>query len=252
MELENKVAVVTGAGSGIGRAIAIAFAAAGAKVVVTDVNEASGADCAREIESRGGLAAFERLDTGSEEQQKVVLARVLERFGALHVACNSAGISVGRSKTYRPLAEVSTLDWLDIIQVNLHGVFFGMRGQIPAIVASGGGSIVNIASVMGLVAREGLAAYAASKHGVLGLTKVAALDYAGQGVRVNAIAPGYIDTPILAAKLPETLQRLAADHPMGRLGRADEIAELAVWLASDRASFCTGACYQADGGYAAR
>jgi NAD(P)-dependent dehydrogenase (short-subunit alcohol dehydrogenase family) len=250
--MKNKTALVTGAGSGIGRATALAFAREGARVIVADIDDASGHKTVDLIAATGGTGVFQRLDVTDPSQHLEAVASARRQFGALHIAVNNAGISVGRSGSYRPLADVDIGDWDDVIGVNLGGVFHGLKAQIPALLEAGGGAIVNIASIMGQVARAGIAPYVASKHGVVGLTRAAALDYAAQGVRVNAVGPGYIETPMLANKDESTLKLLAGQHPMGRLGRPQEIAELVVWLCSQRASFVTGAYYPVDGGFLAQ
>jgi len=221
-------------------------------VMVADMNDVQGEETVQLIRAAGADAGFVRLDATSPEQHLQAVEQAVSRFGGLDIACNNAGISVGRSKSYAPIAESRLQDWLDIMDVNLNGVFYGLRAQIPALLRGGGGAIVNTASIMGQVAGKRLGAYVASKHGVVGLTKTAALEYADQGIRVNAIAPGYIDTPMLKFKSEDERAALAARHPMNRLGRAQEIAELAAWLSSDRASFVTGAYYAADGGYLAQ
>lgn len=252
MLLKDKVALITGGASGIGRAIALAMARDGAKVVVADRTEADGRETVQLIRDNGRDAAFVQLDVRDPAQHLDAVEQARSLFGRLDIACNNAGISVGRSGSYRPAAESSVEDWLDIMDVNLNGVFYGLRAQLPAMVENGGGSIVNTASIMGQVAAERLAAYVASKHGVVGLTKCAALDYAKHGIRINAIAPGYVDTPMLRFKNDAEREALAAKHPLGRLGKPEEIAELVVWLASERASFITGAYYPIDGGYLAQ
>lgn len=252
MLLNNKVALVTGGASGIGRAISLAMAREGAAVLVADKTAAHGEETVRLIRESQPNAFFIPLDASDPAQHLQAVEQAQTLFGRLDIACNNAGISVGRSGAYQPVAESSIEDWHDIMNVNLTGVFYGLRAQIPALLRSGGGSIVNTASIMGQVAGQGLAAYVASKHGVVGLTKCAALDYAKHGIRVNAIAPGYVDTPMLQFKSEQERNELAAKHPVNRLGRPGEIAELAVWLASDRASFVTGAYYPIDGGYLAQ
>ena len=171
-----------------------------------------------------------------------------DNFGALHIAFNNAGI-VG---PVGPIAETDIKEWDHVISVNLSAVFYGMRFQIPAIIRAGGGNIVNTASIMGQVAAANQAGYNTSKHGVVGLTRTAALEYSNQNVRINAIGPGYVDTPLLDFLNEEQMQHLVSLHPIGRLGKAEEIAELVAWLASDRASFVAGAYYPIDGGYLAR
>jgi NAD(P)-dependent dehydrogenase (short-subunit alcohol dehydrogenase family) len=252
MLLKEKVALVTGAGSGIGRAIAVILGREGARVAVTDNVVESGMQTVELLTGSGVDAAFFRLDVASAQAHEEVIRSVEDRFGRLDVACNNAGISTGPSRTYKPLAEVILEDWHAMLNVNLSGAFYGLRAQIPALLRSGGGAIVNIASVMGQVAAQQLSPYVASKHGVVGLTRAAALDYASQNIRINAIGPGYVDTPMLVQKDAVTRTRLAAAHPIGRLAQAEEIAELAVWLSSSRASFITGAYYPVDGGYLAQ
>lgn len=250
--MNNRTALVTGASSGIGREIAIALARGGAAVMCADLDERGGAETVRLVEREGGRAAFTRLDVVQPEDHVAAVAAAERSFGPLRVAVNNAGISVGPSRGYPPLADVELRDWKAIMSVNVDGTFYGMRAQIPALLAAGGGAIVNIASIMASVASAGLGAYATSKHAVLGLTRVAALDYASRGVRINAVGPGYVDTPMLAAKDEPTRAMLAARHPMGRLAQPHEIAALVAWLSSEQASFVTGACYPVDGGYLAQ
>lgn len=252
MLLQDKVALITGGASGIGRAISLAMAREGATVLIADKSEIDGQETVRLVQESRQQAAFIPLDTTNLEQHYQVVEQAQELFGRLDIACNNAGISVGRSGSYLPVAESSIEDWHDILGVNLTGVFYGLKAQIPALIQSGGGAIVNTASIMGQVASAGLAAYVASKHGVVGLTKCAALDYAERGVRVNAVGPGYVDTPMLRFKSAQEREALAAKHPLKRLAQPEEIAELAVWLASDKASFVTGAYYPVDGGYLAQ
>ncbi len=252
MLLKDKVALVTGGASGIGRSIALVMAREGANVLVADMNDTAGSETVALIQAAGAQAEFFHLDTTDPERHVEAVRQAQTRFGKLDVACNNAGISVGRSKSYPLVGESSVADWLDIMNVNLNGVFYGLRAQIPALMRNGGGSIVNTASIMGQVAAKRLGAYVASKHGVVGLTKCAALEYANEGIRVNAVAPGYVDTPILKFKSDAERAELAAKHPVNRLGQPGEIAELVAWLSSDRASFVTGAYYAADGGYLAQ
>lgn len=250
--LGGKVALVTGGGSGIGRAVALAFAREGAKVVVSDVRADEGLETLGLLRSAGGEAIFVQLDVARPEDMRAAVARAEERFEVLNVACNNAGFSRGPTGEYRPVAEVALEDWRAVMEVNLEGVFHGLQAQIPAMVRAGGGAIVNVASVMGSVAAPGLGPYVAAKHGVVGLTRAAALDYAAAGVRINCVAPGFIDTPLLAKRDTATRERLAGLHPLGRIGRPEEVAELVVWLCSDQASFVTGAYYPCDGGYLAQ
>jgi NAD(P)-dependent dehydrogenase (short-subunit alcohol dehydrogenase family) len=247
-QFENKIAMVTGAGSGIGAAIARRFAEEGASVVVGDLKEDSAAKVAEEIEKAGGTAAAVRQDVGDPASVEKSVEFALGKFGQLDVAVNNAGITGDLA----PTADYSLEGWHKVIAVNLSSVFYGMKYQIPAMLRSGGGSIVNIASILGSVGSANSAGYNAAKHGVVGLTKTAALEYAKDGVRVNAIGPGYIDTPLLQALDKETYDGLVDLHPIGRLGRADEVAELALFLASDNASFVTGSFHLVDGGYTAQ
>lgn len=248
MELEGRVALVSGAGSGIGRAIAVACAREGARVVVSDVAEDKGRETVQQIASAGGEAHFVKADASKADDHVALVSETVERFGALHAACNNAGISGGIA----PLAEYPLDDWDRTIGINLSGVFYGMRAQIPAMLDAGGGSIVNMASILGQVGSEGSSAYVAAKHGVVGLTRTAALEYATRNLRVNAVGPGYIRTPLIEKFGEEMLAGVQAKHPVQRLGRPEEIAEMVVWLLSDRASFVTGAYYPVDGGYLAQ
>ncbi|MEQ1501517.1 MAG: glucose 1-dehydrogenase [Myxococcota bacterium] len=247
--LEGKVALVTGAASGIGRAIAHAYAGAGAKVVVSDIDERGGAEAVAEIERAGGAAWFVRADTSRPADHERLVGSAVDRFGALHVACNNAGIGGPAA----PVGEYPIDGWDKVIAVNLSGVFYGMRFQLPAIVAAGGGAIVNIASILGRVGFRNAAAYVSAKHGVIGLTENAALEYAAHNVRVNVVAPGFINTPLLEKNLDDAARKgLAALHPIGRLGESAEVAALVLWLSSDQASFVNGSTYPIDGGYLAQ
>jgi NAD(P)-dependent dehydrogenase (short-subunit alcohol dehydrogenase family) len=245
---ENKVAMVTGAGSGIGAAIAGRLGEEGATVIVADLNEAAARKVAAQIERDGGIAAAVEQDVGDPASVERSVAFALDKFGQLDVAVNNAGIS----GDLKPLADYSLEGWDKVIAVNLGGVFYGMKYQIPAMLRSGGGSIVNIASILGSVAARDSAGYNAAKHGVVGLTKSAALEYSKDGVRVNAIGPGYIDTPLLQNLDKQVYDGLVDLHPIGRLGKAEEVAELALFLASDKASFVTGSYHLVDGGYTAQ
>ncbi|EMR01433.1 SDR family NAD(P)-dependent oxidoreductase [Cesiribacter andamanensis] len=245
-ELQNKVAIITGAGSGIGRAAALLFAQQGAKVVVSDIQEEHGKAVVGEIEKAGGTALFVRADSGKPEDHQALVAQTLDKWGALHIAVNNAGIG----GPLAPLAEYPLDGWQKVIDINLSGVFWGMRYQIPAM--KEGGSIVNIASILGQAGTKFSPAYVAAKHGVVGLTKAAALEVAEKGIRINSVGPGYIKTPLLEVLDEATLQALVGMHPIGRLGTSEEVAELILWLASDRSSFVTGSYYPIDGGYLAQ
>jgi|SRR5690625_278387 len=243
---KDKVAIITGASSGIGAAAVKAFVREGAKVVASDVDEEGGQKVVDEI--KNGEVIFVKADVSKPDEQEALVKATEDQFGALHIAFNNAGI-VG---PVGPVADIDISEWDNVISINLSGVFYGMRFQIPAILRAGGGSIVNTASIMGQVAAANQSGYNTAKHGVVGLTKSAALEYSEKGVRINAIGPGYVDTPLLNFLNEEEKEHLVSLHPIGRLGKSEEIAELAVWLASDRASFVTGAYFPADGGYLAR
>ena len=246
--LQNKVAIVTGAGSGIGKAVSLLYAKEGAKVVVSDINDEHGNAVADEIKKDGGDAFFIKADTSNAEDSRKLVEQTLAKYGALHIAVNNAGIG----RPISPVAEYPVDGWDKTIAINLSGVFYGLRYQIPAILAAGGGSIINMASILAKVGTRGSAAYVAAKHGVIGLTESAALEYADQKVRINAVGPGYISTPLLNSLDEKTMEALVGLHPMGRLGKAEEVAELVLWLGSDKASFVTGAYYNVDGGYLAQ
>ena len=195
-----------------------------------------------------GEATSECADASSAKDHAALTQAAVDRFGALHIACNNAGI--GGELNF--VAAMSVEGWRKVIDVNLSGVFYAMQAQIPRMIQAGGGAIVNMASILGQVGTKGSAAYVAAKHGVLGLTQTAALEYAEQGIRVNAVGPGYIDTPLLDSLSAKVKAALIELHPIGRLGRPEEVADLVVWLSSDQAGFVTGAYYPVDGGYLAR
>ena len=247
--LEGKSALVTGGASGIGRASALAFAREGARVMVTDVDEAPGTRVAAEIREAGGDARFSLADVSCEDAVEGMVRATLAAFGSLDCALNNAGMTGPMG----PLQSVALDDFERVIGLNLTGVFLCMKHEIPVMAA--GAAIVNMASGSGMIPTPGLAPYCASKHGVLGLTRTAAVENARTGIRINAICPGSIDTPMLQSAMaidPQVKKMILAGQPGGRLGTPEEIAEAVVWLCSDRASFVTGHSMLVDGGALAR
>ena len=244
---ENKVVFVTGAGSGIGEASAKAFAHEAASVAIADIDFDAAERVASEITGKGGKAIAYKLDVSDDAAVALVLAQVEKDFGALHIAHNNAGI-LG---DIAPLVDQSNDSWRKVMSVNLDGVFYCMKHEIPLMKKSGYGSIINMSSIMGAVAFANSSAYIASKHAIVGLTKAAAIECAVDGIRVNSVGPSVIKTPILDVLPQEDLAGIAARHPVNRLGTCEEVAALILFLASPAASFVTGSYYAVDGGYLA-
>lgn len=242
----GKVAFVSGAASGIGAATARRLADLGAKLVLVDRDKIRLDAFAKTLASETVLAV--EVDVTTIASVEAAIKRGVDKFGGLDFAVNSAGIDLPRCAT----ASYPSEQWVRIIAVNLTGVFNAVRHQVPAMLVRGGGSIVNVSSIMGFRGFAGQPAYTAAKHGVIGLTKAAALDHAAQGIRINAVAPGFIDTPLLGHLNDEKRRAAAALHPMQRVGQADEITNVILFLLSDASSFVTGACFDADGGYLAK
>ena len=249
--LEGKVALITGAGSGIGRATALIFAREGAKLVLSDIAAENGEESLRMVREAGAEAAFVRSDVAKLAEVEALVAAAVSSFGRLDCAFNNAGIDGRMGK----VTECSEENWNRTIGVNLTGVFFCMRAEIPQMLRQGGGAIVNTASAAGLTGSPGLPAYVASKHGVVGLTRAAAIEYGREKIRVNCVCPGPIRTPMLGRLLtnrPEMEHRFASAEPLKRLGEPSEIGEAVAWLCSDAASYVTGHAMSVDGGYMAK
>lgn len=249
-DFSNRVALVTGAASGIGLACAHTFASGGARVIVADRHREPGEQAAAAIRAAGGQASFVEVDVADAASVQAMVDATLAAHGRLDIAINSAGVVGPRNTTDRYGLD----EWHSVIGINLTGVFHCLRAQMPAMIAGGGGAIVNLASILGSVGLPGTVAYTASKHGVVGITRAAALDCAQQGLRINAIGPGFIETPMIAHALADKERHayLVTQHPIGRLGQPQEIANMAAFLCSEQSSFVTGAYYVVDGGYTAR
>ena len=248
--VDGKVALITGGGSGIGRATALLFGREGAKVVVADYNAEGGERTVKTIMEAGGTAVFRLADVSNPQDVDTLMHEVVETYGRLDCAFNNAGIGQ-TAKT----PDWTLENWNRVIAINLTGVFLCMKYEIPLMLRHGGGAIVNTASAAGLVGLSGASAYVAAKHGVAGLTKTAALEFAKKGIRVNAVCPGFIRAPMVERALDKGIiseEQIFALEPMHRMGKADEIAEAVLWLCSDASSFVTGLPTPVDGGYVAQ
>jgi len=247
---DGKVAIVTGGGSGIGQAACHLYAREGAKVVVSDIDEKGGNETCRAIQEMNGEAAFIRADVSNPRDCQSLVEATLEKYERLDIAFNNAGIGGEANLT----GEYSIEGWQKVVDINLSGVFYCLRYEIPAMLKTGGGAIVNMASILGQVGFSKSPAYVAAKHGVVGLTRTAAIEYAQKGLRINSVGPAFIHTPLISGLEENTQVRdhLISLHPIGRLGETEEVAELVIWLSSDKASFVTGSYYEVDGGYLAR
>ena len=247
-DFTGKVAFVTGAASGIGEAVATQLAERGAKVVVADLKLDAANRVVEAIKAKGGEAAAVAVDVGDAAQVEKAVQFAADTFGKLDLAVNNAGIG----GVAAPLGDYTLEDWHKVIDVNLNSVFYSMKYEIAAMLKSGGGAIVNMASILGSVAFPNAPAYVAAKHGVVGMTKSAAIDYAKKSIRVTAVGPGFIDTPLLQGMPEEAYDGLVGIHPVGRLGKAEEVAALTLFLLSDAASNITGSYHLVDGGYVAQ
>jgi NAD(P)-dependent dehydrogenase (short-subunit alcohol dehydrogenase family) len=244
-QLENKVAIVTGGSSGIGRAVALLYASEGAKVVVSDISESGGKETVGMIKKNSGQAVFVKSDVSIPSDNEMLVRKTIESYGALHIACNNAGIG----GPLVPTGEYAIEDWNKVISVNLSGVFYGMRYQIPEMLKSGEGVIVNMSSILGMVGFKKAPAYTAAKHGLIGLTKTAALEYGDKNIRINVVGPAFIKTPMIESIDDKLIVPL---HPIGRLGTPEEVADLVLFLSSKKSSFITGNYFAVDGGYLAQ
>jgi len=252
--LEGKVALVTGAASGIGRASAVTLASEGAKVVVTDVDDQDGEEAAHDICQAGGDAIFQPLDVADATQVETAVRRSIDHYGRLDCAHNNAGTE-GPVEGSRGTLETTEAEWDRLMAINLKGIWLCMRSEIPRMLEQNGGAIVNSASISSLVgSTSGFVAYSASKSGILGLTRSAALEFAPRNIRINAICPGYITTPLWEKYFDDEAveKRVTGLQPIGRMGTAEEVAEAVAWLLSDAASLVTGVAFPLDGGFTAQ
>lgn len=249
--VDGKVALVTGAGSGIGRATALRFAREGAKVVVADIVPEGGEETVRMIKSAGGDAVFVKCDISIAAEVDAMVAKAVETYGRLDCAANNAGIEARPA----PTVDCAEEDFDRTVMINLKGTFLCMKSEIQQMLKQGGGAIVNTSSMAGMVGVPGMSAYTAAKHGIIGLTRTAALEYGTAGIRVNAVCPGAVRTPMMQqiiTAMPELGKEMDENHPVGRIAEPDEIAEAIVWLCSDAASFVTGHPLAVDGGLLAK
>ncbi|OCJ20061.1 SDR family NAD(P)-dependent oxidoreductase [Serratia sp. 14-2641] len=248
-DFTGKVALVTGASTGIGEAIAQELVERGAKVAITARNRARLAATAQRIDPTGKSVFPLVMDARDPESVRSAVAQTLALGGQLHLLVNNAGITGPHNV---PLNEYSIDDWHAVIETDLSGTFYGMKYGLPAIVAAGGGAVVNLSSANGIVGIAGIAPYTAAKHGIIGLTRAAALEFANKGIRINAVGPGYVDTPSMARLPSQMREKMATSHPMGRMATREEVAKTVVFLLSTDSSFTTGAFYSIDGGYTAQ
>jgi NAD(P)-dependent dehydrogenase (short-subunit alcohol dehydrogenase family) len=249
-DLTGKAVIVTGAASGIGQATALLYASHGAKVVISDIHEQAGNKVVDQIKLDGGEAIFIKADVSNPEECEQLVIKTVEAFGRVDVAFNNAGIGGEANR----IGDMSIEGWNNIIAVNLSSVFYCMKYQLAQMEKQGNGAIINNSSILGSVGFANSAGYVAAKHGVVGLTRNAALEYSSKGIRINAIGPAFINTPLLteAGIEGDIKQALVQLHPIGRFGESNEVAELVIWLGSDKASFVTGSYYAIDGGYLAQ
>ena len=250
--LDRKVVVITGAGSGIGRAIAQALASEGGRIAVADIAAESGQQTVNLIKDAGGEAIFIKCDVSHAEKIEELINKVVKQFGRLDCAVNNAGIAGVQAAT----VDYPLENWQQVIDINLTAPWLCMKYEIAQMLKQGTGAIVNIASILGVTGIALSSAYVAAKHGLIGATRTAALEYANQGIRINAVCPGFIETPMLenseVGTNPHIRQAIASLHPIGRMGKPEEIAAMVLWLCSDAASFVTGAAMLVDGGYTAQ